>query len=200
MTNLCTWADEQTLREIYLKPFQYVVENATVQMKYTSDANGTVSARTMPACTAIMSSFNRIGGVWAGGSYPLMHEVLRDEWGFRGMAISDFNLYSFMDPDQGIRAGTDLQLTWHANRPDFADTSDPVTRQAIRQAYKNMCYTVANSNRMQDVAPGSIIVYGLSWWQITIIVFDVLAGLFVVGGIAYILLDRRRPHAAPPAP
>ena len=63
-----------------------------------------------------------------------------------------------------------------------------------------MCYTVANSNRMQDVAPGSIIVYGLSWWQITIIVFDVLAGLFVVGGIAYILLDRRRPHAAPPAP
>ncbi len=200
VTNLCTWADEQTLREIYLKPFQYVVENATVQMKYTSDANGTVSARTMPACTAIMSSFNRIGGVWAGGSYPLMHEVLRDEWGFRGMAISDFNLYSFMDPDQGIRAGTDLQLTWHANRPDFADTSDPVTRQAIRQAYKNMCYTVANSNRMQDVAPGSIIVYGLSWWQITIIVFDVLAGLFVVGGIAYILLDRRRPHAAPPAP
>ncbi len=192
VTNLCTWADEQTMREIYLSPFRYVAENAMVQMKYTSDANGTVSTRTMPACTALMSSFNRIGGTWAGGSFPLMHEVLRDEWGFRGLVISDFNLYDFMDPDQGIRAGTDLQLTWNTSRPNFADTSDPVTRQAIRQAYKNMCYTVANSNRMQDVAPGSIIVYGLAWWQITIIAIDVLAGLFIVGGIVYIVLDRRR--------
>ncbi len=194
--NLCTWADEQTLREIYLEPFRYVVQNAKVRMKYTADTNGTVSVRTMPACTALMSSFNRIGGTWAGGSYPLMRQVLRDEWGFRGLTISDFNLYDFMDPDQGIRAGTDLQLTWATNKSDFQDTSDPVTRQAIRQAYKNMCYTVANSNRMQNVAPGSIIVYRLAWWQIAAICFDVLAGLFVAGGITYILLDRRRRKTA----
>lgn len=192
IANLCTWADEQTLREIYLEPFRYVVENAKVKMKYTSDAQGTVSTRTMPACTAVMSSFNRIGATWAGGSYPLMSEVLRDEWGFRGLVISDFNLYNFMDPDQGVRAGTDLQLTWSANKADYKDTSDPVTRQAIRRAYKNMCYTVANSNRMQDVAPGSVIVYGLAWWQISVIVFDALAGAFVIGGVAYILIDSRR--------
>ncbi len=192
VTNLCTWADEQTIREIYLKPFQYVVENATTQMKYISDVNGTVSTRTMPACTAMMSAFNRVGATWAGGSYALMTEVLRDEWGFRGLVISDFNLYDYMNPDQGVRAGTDLQLTWTANKQNYANTSDATTRQAIRQAYKNMCYTVANSNRMQGVSPGSIVVYGLAWWQILIIVFDVLAGLFLIGGIIYIVYDRNK--------
>ncbi|MBQ9081572.1 MAG: beta-glucosidase, partial [Clostridia bacterium] len=192
VTNLCTWADEQTIREIYLKPFQYVVENAKTQMKYISDTQGTVSIRTMPACTAMMSSFNRIGGVWAGGSYALMQEVLRDEWGFRGLVISDFNLYDYMNPDQGVRAGTNLQLTWTNNKVNYADTSSATTRQAIRQAYKNMCYTVVNSNKMQGVAPGSIVVYGLAWWQILVIVFDVLAGLFVLGGIVYIIYDKNK--------
>ena len=186
-TNICTWADEQTFREIYLKPFQYVVENAVMEMKYISDTNGTMAKRTMPACTAVMSAFNRIGGTWAGGSYPLMTEVLRDEWGFRGLVISDFNLYQYMDSDQGVRAGTDLQLTWVANKANYADASDATTRQAIRKAYKNMCYTVANSNRMQDVAPGSLIVYGMAWWQISIIVFDVIVGVFVVVGVWYIV-------------
>ena len=192
VTNLCTWADEQTIREIYLKPFQYVVENATTEMKYISDVNGTVSTRTMPACTAMMSAFNRVGATWAGGSYALMTEVLRDEWGFRGLVISDFNLYDYMNPDQGVRAGTDLQLTWTASKQNYANTSDATTRQAIRQAYKNMCYTVANSNRMQGVSPGSIVVYGLAWWQILIIVFDVLAGLFLIGGIIYIVYDKNK--------
>ncbi|MBR7099989.1 MAG: glycoside hydrolase family 3 protein [Clostridia bacterium] len=191
-TNLCTWADEQTIREIYLKPFQYVIENATTQMKYISDTEGTISTRTMPACTAIMSAFNRVGGTWAGGSVALMKEVLRDEWGFRGLVLSDFNLYDYMDSDQGIRAGTNLQLTWSNNKPNYADTSNATTRQAIRQAYKDMCYTVVNSNRMQGVAPGSIVKYGLAWWQIAIILIDVAAGLFVLGGIIYIVYDKKK--------
>ncbi|MBO5783305.1 MAG: hypothetical protein J6R24_04070 [Clostridia bacterium] len=191
-TNLCTWADEQTIREIYLKPFQYVIENATTQMKYISDTEGTISTRTMPACTAIMSAFNRVGGTWAGGSVALMKEVLRDEWGFRGLVLSDFNLYDYMDSDQGIRAGTNLQLTWSNNKPNYADTSNATTRQAIRQAYKDMCYTVVNSNRTQGVAPGSIVKYGLAWWQIAIILIDVAAGLFVLGGIIYIVYDKKK--------
>lgn len=198
-TNLCTWADEQTIREIYLKPFQIVVEGAKTEMKYIADAEGTVATREMPACTAVMSSFNRIGGTWAGGSYALMTEILREEWGFRGLVISDFNLYDYMDSDQGVRAGTDLQLTWTDWKPNFADPSNVTTRQAIRTAYKNMCYTVANSNRMQGVAPGSVIVYGLAWWQIAIIVFDVFAGLLVLGCIAYYAAGRmKKKQAAPP--
>lgn len=192
VNNLCTWADEQTIRELYLKPFEYVVKNATSKMKYIADENGTVATRAVHACTAVMSSFNRIGTCWAGGSRALMQDVLRDEWGFCGLAISDFNLYNYMNPDQGVRAGTDLQLTWSNYKSDYADANDPVTCAAIRRAYKNMCYTVANSNAMQGVAPGSIVKYSLAWWQILVIVIDVLAGLFLVCGIVVVVRRNRR--------
>ena len=69
---LITWADEQTLREIYMKPFQMIVQQGGTH--------------------ALMSSFNRIGTTWAGGSYALLTNVLRKEWGFQGMIVSDYNL------------------------------------------------------------------------------------------------------------
>ena len=188
-TNLCTWATEQTIREIYLKPFQYVVENTSTEMKYISDDQGTVSTVTMPGLKAIMSSFNRIGGTWAGGSYALMTEVLRGEWAFRGVASSDFNLYGYMPADQGLRAGTDMQLTFSKA---FADTESATSRQAMRTAYKNMCYTVANSNLLQGVAPGASIVYGLAWWQAAIIAFDVVVGVLAVACAVFIVIDLRR--------
>ena len=188
-TNQCTWATEQTIREIYLKPFQYVVENTSTEMKYISDDQGTISTVTMPGLKAIMSSFNRIGGTWAGGSYALMNEVLRGEWAFRGVAISDFNLYEYMPADEGLRAGTDMQLAFGKG---FADTESATSRQAMRTAYKNMCYTVANSNYMQGVAPGATIVYGLAWWQAAIIAFDVVVGVLAVACAVFIVIDLRR--------
>ena len=188
-TNLCTWATEQTIREIYLKPFQYVVENTSTEMKYISDDQGTVSTVTMPGLKAIMSSFNRIGGTWAGGSYALMTEVLRGEWAFRGVAISDFNLYGYMPADQGVRAGTDMQLSFGKA---FADTQSATSRQAMRTAYKNMCYTVANSNLMQGVAPGATIVYSLAWWEIAIIVFDVVVVVLAVACAVFIVIDMKK--------
>ena len=188
-SNQCTWANEQTMREIYFKPFQMVVENAVTTIKYIADTDGTVISREMPACTAVMSSFNRIGTVWAGGSYALQTEVLRNEWGFRGFVISDFNLYGYMNADQGCRAGTDLQLTFGGN---FADNTNATTRQATRTAIKNICYTVANSNVQQGVAPGSIVVYGIAWWQVAVIVFDVVAGLVILAGLAYLFLPFKK--------
>ena len=188
-TNQCTWATEQTIREIYLKPFQYVVENTSTEMKYISDDQGTVSTVTMPGLKAIMSSFNRIGGTWAGGSYALMNEVLRGEWAFRGVAISDFNLYDYMPADEGLRAGTDMQLSFGKA---FADTQSATSRQAMRTAYKNMCYTVANSNLMQGVAPGATIVYSLAWWEIAIIVYDVVVVVLAVACAVFIVIDMKK--------
>ena len=132
---LCTWADEQTIREIYLKPFEIVVKEAKTTIDYISDENGTHSQKEMNACTAVMSSFNRIGTTWAGGNKALMTDVLRGEWGFKGFASSDFNLYDYMNTDQGMRAGTYMQLTWLASdtmpfgKPNYSDTKSGTARQ-----------------------------------------------------------------------
>lgn len=190
---LCTWADEQTIREIYLKPFEIVVKEAKTTIDYISDENGTHSKKEMNACTAVMSSFNRIGTTWSGGNKALMTDVLRGEWGFRGFAISDFNLYDYMNTDQGMRAGTDMQLTWLASdtmpfgRPNYSDTKSGTARQAIRTAYHNVFYTIANSNAMQGVAPGTIITYKPSGWRVAFWILDAVLGTFLVCGTAWVV-------------
>lgn len=88
---LCTWANEQSIREIYLKPFEMSVKEGGAK--------------------AVMSSFNYIGTQWAGGTSALCNTVLRDEWGFRGFVLTDyFGVYGYMDSDMGIRGGTDCML------------------------------------------------------------------------------------------
>ncbi len=189
---LCTWADEQTIREIYLKPFEIVVKTAKTTLDYISDSEGNHTKKEISACTAVMSSFNRIGTTWAGGSKALMTNVLRDEWGFRGFGISDFNLYNYMVPDQGMRAGTDMQLTWASFKPTkengFNDTSSATARQALRKAFHNVFYTVANSNAMQDITPGTIITYKTSGWRILFYIVDAVLATFVVAGTAWVLV------------
>ena len=150
---LITWADEQTFREIYLKPFQMIVEDGKT--------------------SAIMSSFNRIGTEWAGGSYALLTEVLRKEWGFQGMVISDYNLsLPYMHPDQMIRAGGDLNLS-QDYKPSAAvngnGKTDAVQVKALRQATKNILYTIANSNAMNGMGEGVVWGTTMATWKVLLI-------------------------------
>ena len=183
-TNLCTWANEQAIREIYLKPFEICVKNAKTTINYISDENGTMSTKEINATTAMMSSFNRIGTTWAGGYTNLMTNVLRDEWNFHGAVISDFNLYGYMPSDQGMRAGTDMQLTWNKT---FVDTDSATSRIALRKAYHNLFYMVANSNAMQGIAPGTIISYTLSGWQIGLISGTVVLSTALTAGVVWVI-------------
>ena len=158
---LVTWADEQTFREIYLKPFQMIVEQGNTH--------------------GMMSSFNRIGPDWAGGSYALLTEVLRKEWGFVGMVISDYNLSNaYMHPDQMMRAGGDLNLS-QDYKPSSGATRDGMTDEmqvkVLRQATKNILYTVANSNAMNGVGEGVVWGTTMAKWKIVAIVVNV--ALFV---------------------
>ena len=124
---LCTWTNEQAMREIYLKPFEMCVKQAD--------------------CLAVMSSFNYIGNRWAGGLKELQKTVLRGEWGFKGFVETDyFGVYGYMSADQGIRNGSDLMLVNYAtatNDVRFRDTNG--AKQAMRDAAKNILYVVANS-------------------------------------------------------
>lgn len=155
---LATWLSEQALREIYLKPFEIAVKEG-----------GT---------TAMMSSFNRLGTEWAGGSYDLLTEVLRNEWGFEGMVITDYNngSGSYMDLDKMMRAGGDLNLFqsgWVSTSSD-ALTATQVT--VMRQACKNILYTVANSNAMNNAVGKQL---SPTW---VIVMFVIMGGVTV--GIA----------------
>lgn len=183
--NLCTWANEQAIREIYLKPFEICIKTAKTTVEYIADEMGNHKTVEMNAATAIMSSFNRIGTTWAGGSEELMTNVLRGEWGFEGVAISDFNLYNYMPSDQGMRAGTDMQLTW---KKAFTDTTSATARQALRQAYHNMFYTVTNSNAMRGIAPGTIISYKLAPWEIGLITGTTVLSIAIITGIGWVII------------
>ena len=138
-----------------------------------------------------MSSFNRLGTTWAGGSYPLLTEVLREEWGFKGMVITDYNLYDYMPADQMIRAGGDLNLTQN-KQPSIKDAS--ATQIAlIRQATKNILYTVAGSNAMNGYGEGVVYRYAMPMWRVLLITFDCAAVVgFAVWGFFAIKKSLRR--------
>lgn len=187
---IATWATEQTIREVYLKPFEIAVKNIEMDVKYLSDDEGTVSETTIGAA-GIMSSFNRIGATWAGGSAALMDTVLRGEWGFEGFGITDFNLYPYMNPNQGIDAGSDLMLTFQPSK-SFSDSSSAKAVADIRQATHNILFTVANSNAMNGLAPGATVEYTPPAWVVWQIVITVLVGLLIAGAVVMVVLRVRR--------
>lgn len=187
---IATWATEQTIREIYLKPFEIGVKNISMDVKYLSDDQGTVSETTIGAA-GIMSSFNRIGATWAGGSVALMDTVLRGEWGFEGFAITDFNLYPYMNPNEGINAGSDLMLTFQPSK-SFNDGSSAKAVTDIRQATHNILFTVANSNAMNGLAPGATVAYTPPAWVVWQIVITSVVGLLLAGAIVMVVLRVRR--------
>lgn len=160
-----TWADEQVMRECYLRPFEICAKEASYEEKYIADSKGTVATRTTKACTGIMSSFNYIGTEWTGGRKSLLTDVLRDEWGFEGMVITDFNLYGYMDKMASLAAGGDLQLTYSAMTGDIQRAGTATVVSQLRRSMHNVLYTVTNSNAMQGLVPGSKVKYGIAPWQ-----------------------------------
>ena len=133
-TNMvCTWADEQAIREIYLKPFEMSVKEGGAQ--------------------AVMSSFNYIGYTYAGASNNLLNTVLRDEWGFKGFVLTDyFGGYGYQNGDQEIRNGNDSMLATTSITNHITDKS-ATSVKAMRTAAHNILYTAANSWQYADGEP-----------------------------------------------
>lgn len=174
---VATYCTEQALRELYLKPFEIAVKGLD-DPRYSKEAteDGLTS---FVGSKGVMSSFNRIGTIWTGGDYRLMTEILRNEWGFRGLVISDYKTdNSVMDSRQMLYAGNDLIL---ASLPDLLWTDCDFTSAKdvtiLRNATHNILYTVANSNSMNV----DIIGYRTEWWVTTIIAVDVVAVVLLAG-------------------
>lgn len=156
-SGVLTFANEQAMREIYFRAFELCVKDGET--------------------TAIMSSFNRIGNTWTGGSYNLLTKLLREEWGFTGMVITDYNYATpYMNVNQMIRAGGDLNLT-QKGWPSTEQT--PTQVAALRRATKNILYTVVNSTAMNGYGPGVIYKYVMPMWVVWLLVADI----FVLAGV-----------------
>lgn len=190
---IAVWANEQTIRELYLKPFEMTVKNVEMTVPYIADDKGTVEEAEVGA-TAVMSSFNRIGTTWAGGSTALLKDVLRGEWGFDGFVISDFNLYRYMNTNQGIAAGTDLTLTFAPSK-SFEDTTSAEAQQNIRTATHHILYAVANSNAMNGLAPGSTVSFEPPMWRYIQAIGSIVIALLIALGV-FLVIRRVRRHRA----
>ncbi len=158
--SIATWLNEQSARELYLKPFEMCVKAGTVELscvRETSDGGYEMSTYEVPACQGLMTAFNRVGATWVGGSYELITGILRTEWGFDGWIITDnANTGVFMDGGQMIRAGADAKLTTDDQSGWWAfDSSDPVDYQYGRASMHRLLYMTANSHLMNGAMPGS---------------------------------------------
>lgn len=138
-----SWLSEQTLREIYLKPFEYTVKLGETR--------------------GIMTSFNRIGTRWTGGDYRLLTEILRNEWGFNGLVICDFNtIPQYMIPRMMFYAGGSLDLaTQQSAMWTDCDSSDAGDAIVLMRAVKDVMYALVNSNAMN----AEVIGYNPPIWQ-----------------------------------
>ncbi len=185
---LLTWADEQTIRETYLKPFEIAVKNATYEETYISDEDGTLTTVTKNATQGIMTSFNYIGNEWAGGDSGLLTTVLKNEWGFAGSIITDANFFSYMNVDQLVMAGGTLSLSTMA--PEVSSyASEAAYVSQLREALHGNLYMLANSGAMENIKPGTVFTYSLPTWQKAVYAVDIIVAILVVLGI--VMMVRR---------
>ena len=155
------WSNEQAIREIYLKPFEISVKQG--------------------GANAVMVSWSFLGDKWTGESSNLMNTVLRDEWGFRGMALTDFfrnNGHGFMNADSALANGVDAMLsTFNGEENNVANPEHPTSVLQMRNACKNVMYTVVSSWAYD----GEHEETGMENWKKAGIGIDIVIALFMAG-------------------
>ena len=171
--SVCTWSNEQAIRELYLSPFEITIK--------TSDCNG------------LMSAYNNVGYRDAKGHYALLTTVLRDEWGFDGIVLTDLATDTGEANDMSLAAGVDLQLT--TGICELSTTKDNRIRNALVEATKRVCYNVVNSSAMNGMERGTAVSSGTPVYYIILIVVDVLAVLLL--GLAEFFTVRKCRVEAP---
>ena len=183
--SIATWLNEQSAREIYLLPFEMCMKAGDVTLNYVekqADGSYANASKEIRASQAVMTSFNRVGATWAGGDYGLITGILRNEWAFNGLVMTDnANTGVFMDGYQMTEAGADVKLTSlpAAARYDF-DKNDPATYYYARQAMHHMLYIIANSKAMNGAMPGSHIKDGARFTTLVMRVVTVVCLLLII--------------------
>ena len=170
---IATWCDEQAMREIYFKAFEIAVKEG--------ESHG------------LMTSFNRIGTEWAGGSYRLVTTILRKEWGFQGSVICDFHTKFYMDSKQMLYAGGDINMVSQDDRKlttskkygtAYVTATDPKDANLLRKSAHNNLFAIANSNAMKVAIAG----YKTAKWRVALTgaTWGVVGLIVLTGAAAFI--------------
>ncbi|MCX4313581.1 MAG: glycoside hydrolase family 3 C-terminal domain-containing protein [Clostridia bacterium] len=179
---LNTFGDEQTLREIYLRPFEIAVTGCDKVV-----GEGMTKHE---ACTAIMSSYNRIGGTWTGGYKPLITGVLREEWGFTGRVLSDYIgsdvCESYISVYDGLLAGNDQFLNTNTLFYSLSGAEKNATVVSLmRESCHRILYSAINSAGMNGIGRNTRVERIIPTWKALLIAGTVVisVGLAVWGGL-----------------
>ncbi|MCD8295301.1 MAG: glycoside hydrolase family 3 C-terminal domain-containing protein [Clostridia bacterium] len=186
---IATWCNEQAMREIYLKPFEMVSQAGTVTVNYyemedgeyvtDADGNYTFAEAQLPAMQAVMSSFNRVGATWAGGNYGLIQGILRNEWGFNGIVLTDYSQGGYMNCSQELRAGGDAVLLNIGTSSIKTSSSADIYYDKL--AASHVLYTVVNSSAMNGYVLGVVnAAAGFANYFFIVIAIDVVCAAGIV--------------------
>ena len=188
----CAWVNEQAFREVYLKGWELYMKEAKMQVKYYAqvgeELDTKLSVKTMSAATGIMTCYNRIGATWGGASVSI-HDILEDEFGFTGTAITDAGgqKNTYMTSDFMLRRGGHLTLT-NNGTDGLYDTSSQTAVYHLKDATKHILFNKANSNCVQGISPSASIWYEMSPWKSGLIAGWIVIGVLVLADAAYIAL------------
>ena len=181
---ISVWLTEQALREIYLRPFEIAIHQG--------------------GASGVMTSYGRVGATWAGGNKALIQGVLREEWGFHGMVLTDYaDHQKFMNGDQQLRAGGDLWMDGYSNNGAYKfDTNSNTFKQHLRRAGHDVLYGWLNTElQARDYDPSTdkiSVVVGEkgapnTGWITGFIVGDVVIGIGLVAWVVLITIRKEKP-------
>ena len=152
---VATFANEQSIREIYLKAFEIAVREGKM--------NG------------VMSSFNRIGTTWAGAHVGLLTNVLREEWNFNGIVETDsctgttdsvHHMTNIHVKAEGLLAGNDLWMDGGGSTTYLKEyENNPTVMLALRRACHRILYIQLHSNAMNGITTSTRIIRVQTWWE-----------------------------------
>lgn len=166
---LCTWSNEQAIREIYLKPFEISVKQGGTK--------------------AVMNAHSFIGNQWTSSCKALNTTVLRDEWGFEGFVITDmFVGFGFQNADQAVRAGTDVMLSSFGADTSYVQDESATSVIAMRNAAHHVLYTVVNSSLYENAGDIQLAV----WMFLVMGVDAVIAVLLIVWEVLNVRQYKKR--------
>lgn len=170
-----TWLNEQSAREIYLEPWKY--------------SNGVTRGN----AHGVMSSFNRAGCSWSSAHYGLMTEILRNEFGFSGIVLTDMadsNGADYMSCVDGIMVGTDIWFSSGVSHSFDKYKNNATVVRAMREACHRILYTVCNySAAMNGYSESTQLIRVYVWWEITLAAVIIVLSLLTAAAVVMLCIS-----------